>query len=110
MMPYLPRSPGRIAPFAPFGAHFHPGFSSQLKQCSPFYSMSFWAFDQFCLNSRPIPLEVWVQSVSARAEPRPLHPESPRRCTLDVNQETPIKTAATAFDNALADGKAKPGS
>ncbi len=32
---------------------------------SPFYSMSFWAFDQFCLNSRPIPLEVWVQSVSA---------------------------------------------
>ena len=32
---------------------------------SPFYSMSFWAFDQFCLNSRPIPLEVWAQSVSA---------------------------------------------
>ena len=32
---------------------------------SPFYSMSFWAFDQFCLNSRPIPLEIWVQAVSA---------------------------------------------
>src|ERR1035438_1763067 len=31
MMPYLPRSPGRIAPFAPFSAHFHPGFSSQLN-------------------------------------------------------------------------------
>ena len=31
---------------------------------SPFYSMSFWAFDQFCLNSRPIPLEIWVQGVS----------------------------------------------
>ncbi len=29
---------------------------------SPYYSMSFWAFDQFCLNSRPIPLEVWQQS------------------------------------------------
>jgi hypothetical protein len=27
--------------------------------------MSFWAFDQFCLNSRPIPLEIWVQAVSA---------------------------------------------
>jgi hypothetical protein len=24
--------------------------------------MSFWAFDQFCLNSRPVPLEVWRQS------------------------------------------------
>ena len=32
---------------------------------SPFYSMSFWAFDQFCLNSRAIPLEIWVQAVSA---------------------------------------------
>ena len=29
---------------------------------SPYYSMSFWAFDQFCLNSRPVPLEVWQQS------------------------------------------------
>jgi hypothetical protein len=24
--------------------------------------MCFWAFDQYCLNSRPNPLEVWVQS------------------------------------------------
>ena len=32
---------------------------------SPFYSMCFWAFDQFCLNSRPVPLEIWVQAVSA---------------------------------------------
>jgi hypothetical protein len=28
----------------------------------PYYSMCFWAFDQFCLNSRPVPLEVWIQS------------------------------------------------
>jgi hypothetical protein len=28
----------------------------------PYYSMCFWAFDQFCLNSRPVPLEVWRQS------------------------------------------------
>ena len=26
------------------------------------YSMCFWAFDQFCLNSRPVPLETCVQS------------------------------------------------
>jgi hypothetical protein len=29
---------------------------------TPYYSMCFWAFDQYCLNSRPNPLEVWVQS------------------------------------------------
>jgi hypothetical protein len=28
------------------------------------YSFCFWAFDQFCLNSRPIPLEVASQSVA----------------------------------------------
>lgn len=26
------------------------------------YSMCFWAFDQFCLNSRPVPLEAWTQA------------------------------------------------
>lgn len=26
------------------------------------YSMCFWAFDQFCLNARPVPLPAWVQS------------------------------------------------
>ena len=34
---------------------------------APLYSMSFWAFDQFCLNSRPIPLEVWAQSPATAA-------------------------------------------
>ena len=34
-------------------------------QTTPYYSMCFWAFDQFCLNSRPIPLEVWVQRAAA---------------------------------------------
>ena len=34
---------------------------------SPFYSMCFWAFDQFCLNSRPVPLEVWVQMPATAA-------------------------------------------
>lgn len=29
---------------------------------SPYYSMCFWAFDQFCLNSRPVPLPAWVQA------------------------------------------------
>jgi hypothetical protein len=27
-----------------------------------YYSMCFWAFDQYCLNSRPNPLESWTQS------------------------------------------------
>jgi hypothetical protein len=31
------------------------------------YSMCFWAFDQFCLNSRPIPLPAWVQSAATAA-------------------------------------------
>ena len=26
------------------------------------YSMCFWAFDQFCLNSRPVPLGAWTQA------------------------------------------------
>ena len=29
---------------------------------APYYSMCFWAFDQYCMNSRPNPLEVWNQS------------------------------------------------
>ncbi|MCL4486934.1 MAG: hypothetical protein M1570_02230, partial [Chloroflexi bacterium] len=29
---------------------------------APYYSMCFWAFDQYCLNSRPNPLDVWKQS------------------------------------------------
>ena len=33
--------------------------------------MSFWAFDQFCLNSRPVPLEVWAQSPTAAAYLKP---------------------------------------
>ena len=28
------------------------------------YSMSFWAFDQFCLNSRPVPLAAWTQATA----------------------------------------------
>ena len=28
------------------------------------YSFCFWAFDQFCLNSRPVPLEVASQAVA----------------------------------------------
>jgi hypothetical protein len=28
------------------------------------YSFCFWAFDQFCLNSRPVPLEVTTQSAA----------------------------------------------
>ena len=31
------------------------------------YSMSFWAFDQFCLNSRAVPLEAWVQATATTA-------------------------------------------
>jgi len=29
------------------------------------YSMCFWAFDQFCLNSRPVPLPTWTQATGA---------------------------------------------
>ena len=28
------------------------------------YSMCFWAFDQFCLNSRPVPLGAWTQATA----------------------------------------------
>ena len=31
------------------------------------YSMCFWAFDQFCLNARPVPLPAWVQSSGTAA-------------------------------------------
>ena len=44
---------------------------------APFYSMCFWAFDQYCLNSRPNPLETWVQaSATANAVPQ----TAPRPC------------------------------
>ncbi|MCC6391833.1 MAG: hypothetical protein IT167_14630 [Bryobacterales bacterium] len=32
-----------------------------------YYSMCFWAFDQFCLNSRPVPLAAWTQSRATSA-------------------------------------------
>ena len=45
------------------------------------YSFCFWAFDQFCLNSRPLPLEVPVQStatlVSYRRPRAARSPEAP---------------------------------
>ena len=45
------------------------------------YSFCFWAFDQFCLNSRPVPLEVPVQSsatlVSYRRPRAARSPEAP---------------------------------
>ena len=30
-------------------------------------SLCFWAFDQFCLNSRPVPLATWTQSRATSA-------------------------------------------
>ena len=46
-----------------------------------FYSFCFWAFDQFCLNSRPVPLEVPAQStatlVSYRRPRAARSPEAP---------------------------------
>jgi len=45
------------------------------------YSFCFWAFDQFCLNSRPVPLEVLTQStatlVSYRRPRAARSPEAP---------------------------------
>jgi hypothetical protein len=35
------------------------------------YSMCFWAFDQFCLNSRPVPLPAWVASATAAIYHKP---------------------------------------
>ncbi|MCC6362146.1 MAG: hypothetical protein IT165_01400 [Bryobacterales bacterium] len=32
------------------------------------YSMCFWAFDQFCLNSRPVPLEMWTQATATASQ------------------------------------------
>jgi hypothetical protein len=29
--------------------------------------MCFWAFDQYCLNSRPNPLETWIQASATAA-------------------------------------------
>ena len=34
---------------------------------APYYSMCFWASDQYCLNSRPNPLETWVQASATAA-------------------------------------------
>ena len=51
---------------------------------SPFYSMCFWAFDQFCLNSRPVPLEVWVQ-IGDGARTTSRAPPAPRRSLTAVD-------------------------
>jgi hypothetical protein len=32
------------------------------------YSMCFWAFDQFCLNSRAVPLETWTQATATASQ------------------------------------------
>lgn len=39
----------------------------QMWRQAPYYSMCFWAFDQFCLNSRPVPLESWTQARATSA-------------------------------------------
>lgn len=32
------------------------------------YSMCFWAFDQFCLNSRAVPLQLWTQATATASQ------------------------------------------
>jgi len=57
--------------------------------------MCFWAFDQFCLNSRPIPLEVWTQ---ARATAVTYHKPRAARA-LEATVAVPVTAAASGAMN-----------
>jgi len=61
------------------------------------YSMCFWAFDQFCLNSRPIPLEAWTQ---ARATAVAYHKPRAARA-LEAVVAAPVAAAAGGALNRL---------
>ena len=61
------------------------------------YSMCFWAFDQFCLNSRPIPLEAWTQ---ARATAVAYHKPRAARA-LEAVVAVPVVAAAGGALNRL---------
>jgi hypothetical protein len=59
------------------------------------YSMCFWAFDQFCLNSRPIPLEPWSQ---ARATAVAYHKPRAARA-LEAIVAVPVAAGASGAMN-----------
>ena len=61
------------------------------------YSMCFWAFDQFCLNSRPVPLEAWTQ---ARATAVAYHKPRAARA-LEAVVAAPVVAAAGGALNRL---------
>ncbi len=67
------------------------------------YSMCFWAFDQFCLNSRPIPLEAWTQ---ARATAVAYHKPRAARA-LEATIAVPVVSSASGAMNRfhLNEGK-----
>jgi hypothetical protein len=67
------------------------------------YSMCFWAFDQFCLNSRPIPLEAWTQ---ARATAVAYHKPRAARA-LEATVAVPVESTASGAINRfkLNEGK-----
>jgi len=51
------------------------------------YSFCFWAFDQFCLNSRPVPLPIATQAVATA-----LAYHKPRAArTLEAVVATPVE-------------------
>jgi len=67
------------------------------------YSMCFWAFDQFCLNSRPIPLEVWAQ---ARATAVTYHKPRAARALEAIVVVPVVSTASGAMNRfKLNEGK-----
>jgi len=59
------------------------------------YSFCFWAFDQFCLNSRPVPLEVASQAVATAVS---YHKPRAARA-LPVVVATPVAPAAASALN-----------
>ncbi len=59
------------------------------------YSFCFWAFDQFCLNSRPVPLEVASQAVATAVS---YHKPRASRA-LPVVVATPVAPAAAGALN-----------
>lgn len=59
------------------------------------YSMCFWALDQFCLNSRPIPLETWAQATATAVQ---YHKPRAARAYEAAHAIEVVVPAASAFN------------
>ncbi|MCX6621253.1 MAG: hypothetical protein NTY38_09260, partial [Acidobacteria bacterium] len=67
------------------------------------YSICFWAFDQFCLNSRPIPLEAWTQ---ARTTAVAYHKPHAARA-LEANVAVPVVSTESGAMNRFKSNEGK---